>query len=94
MLQANALQVKPANLQQVLAWKEGYFALAGTDIKSVMRQIARWYDVEIVYQGNFKGDDFAGQVSRSEPLSKVLQMLEMTGVVHFSVHHKTITVTQ
>jgi transmembrane sensor len=88
------IKLKMADVEQVLAWKNGYFILNGTSIQAVMRQLTRWYDVEVVYKGNFEGDDFAGEVPRTDNLSKVLEMLELTDVVHFAVEGKTVTVSQ
>jgi transmembrane sensor len=92
--QNELIKLRMADVEQVLAWKNGYFILNGTSIQAVMRQLTRWYDVEVVYKGDFKGDDFAGEIRRTENLSQVLEMLELTDVVHFTVEGKTVTVSQ
>jgi hypothetical protein len=56
-----------------------------------MKQIARWYDVDVVYQGDVPKEPFKGEISRNVPASKVLQMLEYLGV-HFKIEGKTVTV--
>jgi transmembrane sensor len=74
---------------EVLAWKEGYFDFSGNDIRSVMRQIARWYDVEVEYQGEITDSRFSGIISRHNSVSAVVKMLESTGAVKFRVEGVT-----
>ncbi|MBO9565353.1 MAG: DUF4974 domain-containing protein [Niastella sp.] len=88
------IKLKVVDTEQVLAWKNGYFILDGTSIQAVMRQLARWYDVEVVYEGNFSGDDFAGQIPRTATLSQVLRMLELTDVVQFEIEGKKLIISQ
>jgi ferric-dicitrate binding protein FerR (iron transport regulator) len=79
------------DLDAVLAWKDGRFQFEGEDIESVMRQIARWYDVNIVYEAKPK-DHFRGAIPRNVEASKVFQMLETMGVVKFEIKGKTVIV--
>ena len=58
-----------------------------------MRQVTRWYDAEIVYQGNVKDERFAGSVPRSENASKLLEVLELTKTLKFTIEGKKIIVT-
>jgi transmembrane sensor len=80
------------DLEQVLAWKNGRFVFNGTDVQTTMRQIARWYDVEIVYEGNVKGF-FKGSINRKENVSEILKLLGMTDEVHFKLEGRKIIVT-
>jgi ferric-dicitrate binding protein FerR (iron transport regulator) len=85
--------VQSADLEQVMAWKNGIFRFNGMDIRTVMRQLARWYDITVAYDSEVKGQNFEGEIPRKENISKVLQILENTGVVHFKTAGKTIIVT-
>lgn len=76
----NAIMVKPANPDQAVAWRNGIFFLQDSDIPSIMRQIARWYDVEVVYQGAMPRRHFGGTISRDVPLQNLLQALEINKV--------------
>jgi ferric-dicitrate binding protein FerR (iron transport regulator) len=76
--------VKDVNVNRVVAWKNGRFAFSG-NIREIMREIARWYDVKVTYQGDVTDKDFEGTISKYEYVSRVLEMLEMTGSIHFSV---------
>lgn len=84
---------KDVNTVGIIAWKNGLFDFSGTSIKEVMQRISRWYDVQIKYE-NMPSVRFMGTISRSSNVSDVLKMLEMTGVVHFIIEGKTITVTR
>lgn len=82
---------KEMNLDRVIAWKNGQFNFEGNDIRHVMQQIARWYDVKVKYE-KMPTDHFVGTISRGKDISEVLNMLEMTGVVHFKVEGRTVVV--
>lgn len=79
------------DVEQVMAWKNGRFEFNETDIQTIMRQIERWYDVEIVYDGKIT-QHFNGSIPRQVNASKVLQMLEKTGGVRFSIDGKKVMV--
>jgi ferric-dicitrate binding protein FerR (iron transport regulator) len=76
--------VDNVDVEEVVAWKNGKFNFQGTDIESVLRQLSRWYQVEIVYTQPID-DRFFGKIARSKNLSEVLKLLELTGRVHFEV---------
>ncbi|GEP98275.1 FecR family protein [Chitinophaga cymbidii] len=80
------------NLEEAVAWKNGLLQFEGNDIRSAMRLIARWYDVEVVYRSPVQAH-FRGIIPRNVNVSKVLQMLEMTGEVHFEIKGKQIIVS-
>ena len=85
--------VKTVNAGAVVAWKDGFFRFDNVGLPELMRQLSRWYDVEVVYRAPVDQHEFVGQIERSAPLSKVLKILEM-GDVHFRVEGKTIIVTE
>lgn len=87
-----AIRILEADPDEALAWKNELFLFSGTDIETIMRRIARWYDVEVVYEGDLNGRTFTGQISRYSSVSKVLQMLEFTGGAHFKIQGRRITV--
>lgn len=79
------------NLDETVAWKDGQFQFENSDIQSVMRQLSRWYDMDVRYDGQVK-KHFIGGISRQVNLSKVLSMLEQTGEVSFQIDGKMIIV--
>lgn len=81
-----------ADIDEIMAWKNGKFHFNDTDIKTVMRQISRWYDVDIEYTGKIPGDDvFTGTFSRSLTAAKALKILEFSGV-NFKIEGRKIIV--
>lgn len=82
---------KHADLESVVAWKDGSFHFSSQDIVSIMRQISRWYDVEVVYKGTISIDTFTGIVSRNSNVSEVLSLMEDSGV-HFKIEGRKIVV--
>lgn len=89
---ANGIQVKTVNTTEVIDWKDGKFVFSNESIESLMRKIARWYNVEVVYEGEITKERFGGQVSRSQPISKILEALQLTGFVEFKAEGRRITV--
>ncbi|WP_316842923.1 FecR family protein [Pedobacter gandavensis] len=86
------MTIKAANLEEVMAWKNGYFNFQDEALENVMRQISRWYDVEVEYKGTLSQERFNGAISRFKNISQVLKMLSSTGVVHFKVEGRRVIV--
>jgi transmembrane sensor len=70
------------NTDEVMAWKNGVFYFNRSDIKTIMRQISRWYDVDIEYRGTIRQREFVGDISKKSQLPDVLAILEESNV-HF-----------
>ena len=88
----NLSVVKNVDVEVVTAWKNGKFDFDGkTDIGTIMRQIARWYDLELTFEGTVK-HHFSGSISRNVNLSQVLRIMEKTGAVRFQVEGKKVIV--
>jgi ferric-dicitrate binding protein FerR (iron transport regulator) len=83
--------IKNADTEQAIAWKNGFFNFNGSDIETTMRQIARWYDIEVIYEDKIT-EHFNGTILRNASIEKVLRMLEFTGVVRFNVQGRKIFV--
>jgi transmembrane sensor len=88
---SGSLSVNEVDADESIAWKNGFFNFKGVSIETVMRQLARWYDVDVEYEGK-TDKHFRGTISRSENVSAVFKMLELTGEVHFSTEGKKIIV--
>jgi ferric-dicitrate binding protein FerR (iron transport regulator) len=93
LIKEGGIQLVPkADIEQTLAWKDGLVKLTGASIREVMRQVSRWYDVDVEYQGDLDNAVFVGIVSRQQNLAKFLELLEATGSVHCSIDNKKIIV--
>lgn len=73
------MYVYNADIQQVIAWKTGFFEFDNAKLADIMRQVSRWYDVDITYNKNIEPKLFGGRISRNLPLSEILHMLEANG---------------
>ncbi len=87
------LLVRLANVSAVIAWKEGYYFFNKTDVQTIMRQIERWYDVEVEYQGVVPTDLIVGKIPRSADLKEVLHIMELIGLRFKISGHKVIVLS-
>jgi len=92
IITAGSLIVAKANVRQAVAWKEGYFRFNGEHIQAVMRELARWYNIQVVYEGKVTDAGFYLRITRSRNISEVLKVLERTNSVHFKVEGRRVTV--
>lgn len=81
-----------ADTEEALAWLNGRFQFKSADLRSILRQISRWYDVDVLYNGNVNLH-FTGRLTRKENVSKVFEALALTGEVHFKIEGKKIIVS-
>jgi ferric-dicitrate binding protein FerR (iron transport regulator) len=77
--------------EQVVAWKEGFFAYQSSSIAQVLRDAARWYDIDVVYAGKVPDDTFTGNIPRTATLTELLAILQMSRV-HFKLENRQLTV--
>ena len=71
---------KQADPEQVIAWKNGTFNFNTADLETALRELARWYDVDIVFEGSTPKKQFSGEMQRNLSISQVLKLLEKNGV--------------
>ena len=79
---AGNMEIQQADLESALAWKDGKINFKKADLKTIMRQVERWYNIEVSYEGNIKNRVFTGGVSRASNLSALLKILELNDI-HF-----------
>ena len=79
------------DLNEVMAWKNGLFSFKAADIESIMRQVSRWYNVEVVFKTPIT-EKFYAEVSKSTNVSSLLEMLQATKAVQFKIEGNTIVV--
>jgi len=77
---------------EAVAWMQGNFQFKSADLHAVLRQVSRWYDVDIEYKGNVDLH-FTGQLPRSENASTLFENLALTGEVHFRIEGRKIIVS-
>ncbi|MBS1566087.1 MAG: FecR domain-containing protein [Bacteroidetes bacterium] len=81
-----------ADLDEAMAWKNGLFQFNNTNIAAMMKQLSRWYDVDIAYEGNVMNESFSGTIPRNTTALGLFEVLELTKTVQFSIEHKKIVV--
>lgn len=91
-IQNGQLDVREADIESEIAWKNGDFIFNNESLESIMKKIERWYDVEVDYQSPNKGFKFSGAVSRSKNLSEVLNIIELTGKIEFKIEGRRVII--
>lgn len=86
------IKIAEVNVSMELAWKDGYFRFNNAPITDVMRELARWYNIEVIYDGPQTQERFNAKISRYKNISAVLRILEKTKGVHFKVEGRRVTV--
>lgn len=86
------IKVAPVDTEQEMAWKRGYFIFDNESVQSIMRKISRWYDVDVEYKGNIQHRKYAGTIQRSENISEVLRIMELTKSIHFRIEERRVIV--
>ncbi|MCE7063394.1 FecR family protein [Dyadobacter sp. CY343] len=79
------------DLDQVIAWKNGQFIFKNASLAEIMRQVSRWYDVEVVFEGKTPENKYRGQIARDAPIAQILQILQVSGV-NFKIEGRRIIV--
>jgi len=85
------IMINSADTDQVVGWKNSQFVFHDADIQSIMRQVARWYDVDVKYEAN-SNQHFNATIQRKEPVLRLLHILEETDKIHFKIENKIIYV--
>lgn len=94
MQSGNKIKVlNDVNVEKIMAWKNGIFNFQDATLHEVMRQLERWYDIEVVYEKGVPEAEFVGKMGRDLTLSEVLHGLEISEV-HFKVQDRKLIVTQ
>ena len=83
--------VNDVDLDLVMAWKNGYFQFDNASLQKVLKEVSRWYDVDVVYEGYNQPRKFVGEIQRDLSLSEVLKILQKNKV-HFKIAGKVLWV--
>jgi len=88
----NNIGLKDVDVENEVAWKNGYFSFEKENIQTVMNKISRWYNVEIEYRGNITNKILGGTVSRTANIAELLNYLELTGIAKFQIEGRRIII--
>ncbi|SMC69525.1 FecR family protein [Pedobacter nyackensis] len=92
VLSADKTNVYETDIEEAIAWKNGLFIFNDEDIKSIMKKISRWYNIDVSFKGNMDNVSFIGNYSRSKNLENLLKNIELTGKVTFKIEGRRIEV--
>lgn len=84
--------ITQAKMEDVIAWKNGDFHFEDAKVESIMRQVSRWYDLSVRYEGNLSNIRLGGIISRRKSVNELLEILEATHQVHFRLEGSNVTV--
>ncbi|WP_300601721.1 FecR family protein [Niabella sp.] len=85
------IQVQDADIDQVMAWKMGYFNFSDIPFSEIMQQLSRWYDIDVIYEGKVPRVEFEGKLNRAVNLSRVLEFFKDSGI-RFRMENKTLII--
>src|SRR5690606_11552788 len=83
---------RKVGLNTETSWKDGYFNFENAELKTIMTEVARWYDVDVEYKTQITEQFSILMLPRSFSISKLLELLELTGHVKFIIDGRRITV--
>jgi len=90
-LTGTVINVATVDAEEEVAWKNGTISFANADIKSIMRQVSRWYNVDVKYQGAIPARTFTGSIPRNSRLSELLKILKFSNI-NYSISGSQLTV--
>lgn len=91
---SDQISVTKAKIDEVMAWKNGYFIFDEDNIADIMKKVSRWYNVDVQYHGSVDDQKFGGTFHRSKSIFELLHYLEKIGNIHFLITGRRITVTR
>lgn len=86
------INIAIAHEDEAVAWKNGYFKFNKADIQTIMRQVSRWYNVDVEFKGEMNKDLFVGKINRSEHVEEVLSILERSKI-NVAIKGRTIIIS-
>lgn len=91
-LSGNTISLTKVDVNEIVAWKDGHFEFVNADIQTIMRQISRWYDVDVQFEGPVTDETFTGRISRFKNINQVLKMIEGSKSIHLTIKGRRIMV--
>ena len=91
---SSTLEITRIEAKDAIAWKDNIFLFHNEEIQQAMRQVSRWYDVEVVYLNGMEGKRIGGSVSRFEKITELMNALQATGLLHYEMKGGTIIIKE
>ncbi|WP_255486825.1 FecR family protein [Mucilaginibacter sp. SP1R1] len=87
-----AIKISTADMQQTMAWKNGLFVFHDANIVDIMKQVSRWYDVDVEYQGDVQNNEFGGTISKYKNITDLLNIMELTRSIHYKFEGRRVII--
>jgi ferric-dicitrate binding protein FerR (iron transport regulator) len=84
--------INDVDIDKVMAWKNGLFVFDNSDLETVMRQLSRWYDIDVVFRTRNVATSFVGEIPRTSKLSDILKVFELASKLQFEIAGKKVIV--
>lgn len=92
VVKQNIIKVVPVNTDDAIAWINNTFVFTNEDLGSIMKEISRWYDIEVICPPELANRKFSGTISRQKSIQEVLEVMNLTKTFHFKIEGRKITV--
>lgn len=93
VINGSAIKVSPADIQQTMAWKNGLFIFHDLNITEVMKQVGRWYDVDVEYSDDdVKKNEFGGTISKYKNINELLDVMVLTRSIHYKIEGRRVII--
>lgn len=86
------IKVAAADIEKVMGWKNGYFVFRDENIAEIMKQVSRWYNVDIEFDGDLSDREFGGTVSRYKNITELLDNMQLTKTIHYKIDGKKVII--
>jgi transmembrane sensor len=88
----SAIKVSKADTEENMAWINGFFVFHDESIVSVMKQVSRWYDVDVEYRDNVQQNEFGGTISRYKNINELLNNMQLTRTIHYKIEGRRVII--
>lgn len=91
----STIKIQPVDIEEQMGWKNGLFIFNGQNLAAIMKEVSRWYDIDIVFENeSLKKNTFSGSTSRFKDISSLFEVLESTGSVHFKIDGRRVFIKE
>ncbi len=84
-------KIVTTDISKDVAWKNGLFDFTNLNIEEIMRQAARWYDIDVTYEGNISEERYKGKVARNTSLNEFMKILSLNGI-HYRINGRKLII--
>lgn len=87
-----SILVNKADTEESLAWINGYFIFRDESIVNIMKQVSRWYDVDVEYRDDVQLNEFGGTISKYKNITELLNNMQLTRTIHYKIEGRRVII--